>query len=367
MREISPICWSEINLEAIRNNLRQIKRTIGSKIKIMAVIKANAYGHGLISVAEVCQQEKVSYLAVANLDEALKLRQAKISLPILILGYVPEEDFANALRNKITLTLYDFGMAKKLEQVAKSLGRTTSVHIKIDTGMHRLGIFPEDAVKFFTEIKKFPAIKIEGIYSHFADASNKIYSLEQIKKFKDVLQKLEKAGFSLPIIHMANSQAGLTLPQAHFDMVRVGLAIYGLNENLKFRQSALSLKSKIAQIKTVEKGKYIGYCMTYKTKKPAKLATIAIGYADGYSRSLSNIGEVLVHGKRCPVRGRICMNQTIIDVSEIANVKIGDEVVLIGRQGPEEITVNEVAQKINTIPYEIVSRIPSSLPRIYKR
>jgi alanine racemase len=366
------LAWLEIDLGAIKNNVLEIKKIIGSSVSLIAVVKSHAYGHGLVAVSKMALRAGASWLAVFNLEEGLKLREAGVRSPILILGFVENKNLPEVIKNNISLTLYDISIAKALSNLASKFSKKAKVHLKIDTGMHRLGVLSDNATDFVRKIKNFKGLEIEGIFSHFAESTDKKYSLCQLEKFKNVLDGLKKEKITPKIIHMANSAGTLTIKEARFNAVRCGLAMYGLSPFLPNSQPALSFKAKIIQIKDLKKGDYVGYQKTYQAKKPIKIAVLGVGYADGYDRGLSNKGEVLVKGIRCPVIGRICMNQTIINLKSRApreawssNLKVGDTVTLIGKDGSDRIEVAEIAEKLNTIPHEVVSRIPENVPRIY--
>ncbi len=359
--------WLEIDLGAIRNNISIIKKKIGwPKVKLMAVVKANAYGHGLIEVARICQKEKVDYLAVASVDEGLKLRNNKLKLPILVMGYIDKEQIKEAVKSNLSLSIYDLEEAGEIKKVCLKLKRQVKVHLKLDSGMHRLGFAPQDFIKALRDLLNDDCFIVEYFYSHFADIQNKNYSNQQIKILEEVLREINKENNYQPKVHFSRS-ASLNWSKTHYDMVRPGLAIYGLEKSLPELKSALSFKAKIVQVKEIQKGDFVGYCLTFKALKNMKIATIGVGYADGYGRNLSNKGEVLIKGVRCPVIGRVCMNLTIVDVSKVDNPKMGDEVVLIGKSHKEEISAFRLAETIDTIPYEIVSRIPAEIPKIYKK
>ena len=358
--------WLEINLDAIAHNVREIKKTIGGKTDLIAIVKANAYGHGLIEVSKTAIKAGAKWLGVFNLEEGLKLRQAGIKAPILCLGLVEKENIKSAILNDLSLVLYDLDFAKELAKFG------AKVHLKIDTGMHRLGIKPENAVKFVEKVKKL-GIKIEGVFSHFAESTDKKYSSFQLNKFKQTLLNLKEVGINPKIVHMSNSVGALTIKDARFNLVRCGIAMYGLSNALKNRKPALSFRTKIIQVKNVKKGDYIGYKMTYKMPYDGKIAVLGAGYSDGYDRGLSNKGEVLIKGMRCFVIGLVCMNQTIIDISKLSDptsprlreARIGDIATLIGEDGGDRITVEEIAKKLRTIPHEVVSRIPENVKRVY--
>lgn len=358
--------WVEIDLEAIKNNIALIKKEIGHpKTKLMTVVKANAYGHGLVEISKICEETNVDYLAVSTFDEAKTLRGNGVSLPILIIGYIYTEDIEKAISDNITLSIYSREIADEVIKAASKLNKVAKVHLKIDTGMHRLGFLPEEFIQNYQELILDKNLNIEFIYSHFADFHNEDYSQKQIEVLKKILGEIKNKKLPIPKVHFSRSES-LTNDKVDFAMVRPGLALYGLCDNIAGLKPALTFKTKIAQVKNIKAGDCVGYCLTFKAEKPMKIATIACGYADGYGRNFSNKGEVIVGGKKCPVIGRVCMNLTIVDVNEVNNAKMGDEVILIGKNNGVEISANELAEKIDTIPYEIVSRIPADIPRIYK-
>ena len=363
--------WAEIDLKAIRHNCKAIRDIVGKDTHIMAVVKANAYGHGIVEVSKVLEKLKMRYLGVATLDEALTLRKAKIKLQILILGSILPEEAETAVKNDITLTLCNNELLKALKNIAKNKLKP-KVHIKIDTGMGRIGVWHENATEFIIDVEKTKKIEIEGVYTHFSIAGrDKFFTQYQIKSFYDILSGLEALKISIPFKHAANSIACVDWKKSHLNMVRPGIIIYGIYPKRNFPRlirlkPAFSLKTKIAFIKNTPPGRSISYGRTYITQSNTKIATIPIGYADGYGRILSNKAEVLVKGRRAPVVGKVTMDQAMIDVGHIRNLKVGDEVTLLGRQKGEEIRVEKLARLAGTIPYEIVTGITSRVPRIYK-
>lgn len=359
--------FAEVSLSAIKHNLSEIKKITSKDTKIMAVVKADAYGHGAVEVSKILEKNKVDYFAVASYSEAKELRDANIKLPILILGWTPPEVICDVADKSITQTIYDHNMLLEYLKVLKN--KKLKIHLKIDTGMNRLGIFPSNAIEIIKNILKIENIELEGVFTHFSSAdSDKKYTLYQFLKFKNVINKLKKEKLQIQTFHCCNSSATVKFPQFHLDMIRPGIAIYGM---LPFKTNkinlmpAMSLKSKIISLKEIGKNEKISYNGTFITKRKSKIAVIPIGYADGYSRHLSNIGEVLICGKKVKVVGSICMDFIIVDVSSIKNVKIGDEVILIGRVGEREITADDIAKKIGTINYEIVCLIGKRVPRVY--
>jgi len=360
--------WAEINLDNLSYNFGQIKRLVSSRAKIMVTVKADAYGHGLIPVARRLVREGVDFLGVASIDEGIKLREAGINLPILILGVVLKKDIAPLFKYRLTTTLCDEGLALALNNKARVLRKPIDVHIKVDTGMGRIGVLHKDAEKLIKKIHRLKFIRIEGLFTHLASADiNRDFTFYQIGLFQDLIRKLNKDGINIPLVHAANSMGVIGYKRSHFNMVRPGLAIYGLypKENLKINlKPVLSLKTEVVFIKRVPAGYGVSYGQTYITKKSTRIATLPIGYGDGYPRNLSNLAPVLIRGRRFKISGRICMDQIMVDVGDL-NVRIGDEVVLIGAQGKNRISAEELAKLSGTIPYEIVCGLGNRIPRIY--
>jgi alanine racemase len=366
--------WVEIDLSAIGANCRQIKQLIGPNVELLASLKADAYGHGALRVAQTVLHNGASRLGVATLSEAAPLRQAGITAPILIFGYLPPWQMREAVRLGVTVTIYSLEAVQALSQAAQSLGREVTAHLKIDSGMGRLGMRTEDRqsiLRVAAEAHSLPGVKLEGIFTHFAcaDSADQTHCRLQLARFKQTLEALEEAGLCPPLIHAANSAATLALPEAHFGMVRVGTALYGLHPSddvclPEGFQPALSFKTQIAQVKDIPAGECISYGCTFVTPTAMRIAVIPVGYADGFRRAPSNWGEVLVRGRRAPLVGRVCMDQSMIDVSHIPGVTTGDEVVLIGQQGEETLTAEAVAARLGTINYEVVSEILARVPRV---
>jgi len=361
--------WAEINLRAIRFNHRAIKRAIKPGVSIMAVVKANAYGHGSVEVSRALEQEGVEYLGVATFDEAVTLRKGGITRPILVMGPVLPDEAAYASRYDVTLTL----CTEELLQFLVSEGSPVKVHVKIDTGMGRIGVWHEDAFAFMEKVWKCRDIVVpEGIYTHFSIAGrDKFFTQYQIDVFSALLDRMDRAGMNIPFRHAANSIAVIDWKSSHLNMVRPGLVIYGMYPKRNFPKliklkPSFALKTRIAFLKKVTAGRSISYGRTYITEAPTTIATLPIGYADGYGRILSNKAKVLVRGKLCAVVGKVTMDQTMIDVGGVKNVRTGDEVVLIGKQRTAEIKIGDLARLAGTIPYEIVTGITSRVPRIYR-
>ncbi len=362
--------WVEVDLEAIAHNVRRIVALVGPDVAVMAVLKADAYGHGAIKTARTALNNGAHMLGVACLGEALVLRDAGITAPVLSLGYTPPWQAREAVLHDVTATLYSVDVARALSRAAVQLHGRARAHIKVDTGMGRLGLLPEEVVGFVRQVRDLPGLELEGIFTHFAAAdSDRAYTQEQLARFRGVLAKLEADGMRFRYVHAANSAAILQMPETRFNMVRLGIAMYGLDPSPEVRcppdfRPALAFKTMIAQVKALPAGSPIGYGCTYRTPAPARIAVIPVGYADGFRRAPYHWGEVLVRGQRAPIVGRVCMDQTMIDVTAIPGVREGDEVVLIGQQGSDRITVEDVAARLGTINYEVISEILARVPRV---
>lgn len=363
--------WAEIDLRAIAYNYRQVKKMIGKNINIMAVVKANAYGHGTVEVSKALESLGVAYLGVATTDEAIRLRDHGIRSPILILGHVLPDEVRPAMERNISLTICGSELLGAVRDAAKH-GHKAKIHIKIDTGMGRIGIWHEEAMHFIKNLAEEPGVAIEGIYTHFSSAGrDDFFTTYQIEAFEKLLAKLEDFDINIPLKHAANSIATVDFKRSHQNLVRPGLIIYGMYPKYNFPKlirlkPALAFKTRIVYLKDTPAGRSISYGRTYITQKDTKIATLPVGYADGYERNLSNKAEVLVRGRRAPVIGKVTMDQTMIDVGRIRGVKVGDEVVLIGRQGRNEIRAEKVARMAGTIAYETVCSISNRVPRVYK-
>lgn len=362
---------SEIDLGAITHNLKEIRKMVPSSTKAMAVVKANAYGHGIIEVSMSLSRAGVDYLGVASVDEALSIRKAGVKTPILILGSILPSEVEAVRHKNITLTLCTTGLLKALARSAKGKEKI-KVHVKIDTGMGRIGVWHTDAFDFVREIIKYKNVEIEGIYTHFSSAGRDLlFTQYQISSFNNLLHRLKELSVVIPYRHAANSIGIIGFSKSHLNFIRPGLIIYGMYPKKSFRsrirlKPALSLRTKVVYLKETPPGRSISYGRTYITQKHTKIATLPIGYGDGYSRILSDRAEVLIRGIRAPVVGKVTMDQTMVDVGHIKNIKVGDDVVLIGRQKNDIITAEELARLCSTIPYEIVCSIGGRVPRIYK-
>ncbi len=382
MKEIPRLIWAEVDLGAVAHNLKEIRRRVGRGVKILCAVKADGYGHGAVAVSEAVLKEGANYLGVANLREAIELREAGIRAGILIFGSGLPEEADDIIRHNLTATVCTEEFADALAKKAEKKKTRAKVHIKVDTGMGRIGVYFKEAVKFIRKVARLKYLDIEGLYTHFpsAEEKDKTFSLAQIQHFKETIAQLERQGINISLRHMANSAAILDLAESYFNLVRPGLILYGIYPSDEVSRSlelkpVLTLKTRIVFLKKVPRGRTISYGRTYTTKRETTIATLPIGYADGYSRRLSNKAEVLIEGKRAPVVGRICMDQTMVDVGHIPHAKVGQEVVLIGRQAPSDskhltgqgegrISVEEIAKRIGTIPHEVVSRLGKRIYRI---
>lgn len=364
--------WIEIDLSALEHNYKFIRSKINSETKIAAVVKANAYGHGAAKVAKKLSQLGAEYFCVGSPDEGIELREAGIKKPILVLAEVLESQYQDIIKGDLIQTAASINTLKALNQAGIKANKIIKVHLKFDTGMGRIGFFPEDLLEIYQLAEKLKNIKVEGVFSHFAraDEKNKEFSFQQLKRFKSALNKIKAAGFKLPQLHIANSAAVIDLAKTSLDLVRPGIMLYGLLPSNQLKNEAylkplLSFKTRIVQLRTLPAGSAVSYGSTYTTEKDERIAVLPIGYKDGYPRLLSNQGEVLINGKRAPIRGRVCMGQTIVSVEQIENVEVGDEVVLIGKQSKEEISATEIADLVGTINYEIICNLSERLKRIY--
>jgi alanine racemase len=368
--------WLEIDLNAIANNTRRIKELVGPQVSVMASLKGNGYGHGAVKIAQTTLHNGASMLGIATVNEAIPLRNAGISAPILVYGYVPHWQMHKAVHLDLSITLYTYDAAQALAHVAQTLCKIVRVHVKIDSGMGRLGVRAEqleEIIALMHGIRALPGLELEGLFTHFAtadDASDRTHVYRQLARFQHVLRVAEATGLRPPIVHAANSAATFSLPEAHFDLVRPGIALYGLLPSIDmclpegFR-SALSFKTRIAQIKLIPVGECISYGCTYITRRPTLVAVLPVGYADGFRRTPANWGSVLISGQEAPLLGQVCMDQCIVDISHIQHVREGDEVVLIGRQENAVLSAETVANRLGTINYEVVSEILARVPRVY--
>lgn len=370
--------WAEIDLGAVAHNLREVRRACRSQARIMAVVKADAYGHGAPAVARTVLENGADALGVARAGEGVALRRVGVRAPILVFGYCSPELAGELLEHDLTPTIFSLEQARQLSAAAASRRRTLKAHLKIDTGMGRLGFVAgvggvKRAAGQVAATARLPRLEIEGIYTHFAaaDGVDKTSARSQLALFHDLLARLKLLGLDFPLRHAANSSAIIDLPETHLDLVRAGIMLYGLYPSTEVSRErvdlwpAMQFKARVAQVRAVPAGFRVGYGSTYAAPRPTRLATVTVGYADGYSRLLSTRGSMLVRGCRVPVVGRVCMDQTVVDVGQIEGVRPGDEVVIFGRQGNECIAVEELALVAGTINYEVVSTIMARVPRLY--
>lgn len=366
------LTWAEIDRSAIAFNLKQFRKWVAPNVEVIAVVKANAYGHGMVPVGRVALQAGATRLAVHRASEALELRQAVIEAPILILGYTPPAGAETVVKYRLTPSLMTSEFARALSARAQAAGWQAPVHIKVDTGMGRYGLLPEEVVAFVTAIQGLDGIRLEGLFTHFAtaDAGDQTYLRQQLVVFQEVIEALHQGGIDIPVVHACNSAAAMTLPEAHFDAIRPGIALYGMDPSSEWPppfeiRPALALKSRASRVRLLPAGSGISYGRTFITQKPTRVALVPVGYGDGYHRCLSNKGQVLIHGSRAPILGRVCMDQFVVDVSHIPGVEQDDEVVIIGRQGEGEIRAEEIAAWAGTINYEITTSLTARPARIY--
>jgi len=367
--------WAEVNLDNIAHNVKEIRRIVDKKVEIMGVVKADAYGHGVMEIARTLLENGVTRLAVSMLDEAIQLRQNGIKVPILILSYTDPVRAEEIVLNDVTQTVFSHDLAEALSEAAVKHHRNVKIHIKIDTGMTRVGFMPGySAVKNVVQISKLSGIIIEGLFTHFAsaDEADKSYTYMQFERFMSIVGELNRIGVYIPVKHVCNSAALIEFPEMHLNMVRPGIALYGLYPSDEVDKTkidlrpAMSLKANVILVKDVEKDTFISYGRIFKTSRNSRIATIPIGYADGYTRLLTGKGKVLLNGQLAPIVGRICMDQCMVDITDIeGDVKVGDEAVLIGKQKDNEIKVEDLAKSVGTINYELVSIIGKRIPRVY--
>ena len=369
---IRPV-WAEVNLDNIINNINEIKKNINAE-EIIAVVKANAYGHGAIDVAPILVESGADKLAVATLSEALELREAGIKVPILILGYTDVSFAEMLINNDIEQTVYSLDYAKELSKKAEALGKIAKIHIAVDTGMGRIGFLPnEKSVEEVVEISKLINLRITGVFTHFsnADEEDKSYAHNQIEKFNSFINEIEKREVNLGVKHISNSASIIDIEDAHYNAIRPGIILYGyypsdyINKDKLKLMPALSLKCQVIHVKELPKGEYIGYGRKFRTERDSVIATLPIGYADGYIRGLYGKAQVIINGKLAPVVGRICMDQCMVDVTDIGPVNVGDEVILLGEDNGIKNNADDMAEILDTINYEILCMIGRRVPRIY--
>ena len=366
--------WCDVSLDNLKHNIEQIKSKLSDNVKLCGIVKANAYGHGVEEIAANLVEQGVDYLAVAFIDEAVELRLCGFEQPILILGNTPKDTAEQVVEYNVTASVYNKETAEILSAEAVKQNKIAKIHIKIDTGMSRIGFLPDRcSVDEIVSVSKLPTIEIEGIFTHFAcsDSDDKAMTLKQFDKFMNIVSELENLGIKIPIKHCCNSAAIINYPEMHLDMVRAGIILYGMYpSDIKYDidlKPLMNFKTSVINVKTLQAGETISYGATYIVEKAMKVATIAVGYADGYSRLLSNCGRVLVNGQFANIVGRICMDQCMIDVTNVHNISIGDEVILFGADENENLPIEELAVKLGTINYELPCIINNRVPRCYTK
>lgn len=382
----TPLIWAEIDLDAVAANVRELRRVTRPEARLLVAVKANAYGHGLVEVARQALESGADALGVARMPEALALRDAGIDAPVLVFGFTPPSDVEALVRHDLIQTVYALKTARAYAELIGKSGGRLKVHLKVDTGMGRLGILPDSrryvepgmdisdhAVRAVLDIAGLHELMLEGIFTHFAssDSADKRFAEEQFDIFMAFLDQLKRSGLEFEVRHAANSGAIIDMPHTHLDMVRVGVSLYGLYPSGEVDKSridltpVMTLKARIAHLKKVPAGFPVSYGMTHTTQAPTTVATVPVGYADGFNRRLSNRGHMLVRGQKAPIIGRVCMDLTMIDVGHIPGAAVEDEVVILGRQANEAITADELADLLDTINYEITSAITARVPRVY--
>jgi alanine racemase len=366
---------AEVRLDAVRHNLAALRRIVAPGVKVLGVVKADAYGHGLVPVARALESAGIDMLGVVMVEEGVALRQAGLALPILMMGTIPQDETEALLAHDLRPTVGDVETLDRLDRAARAAGKRAAAHLKVDTGMNRLGVRSEEAVALAERILGRPSLLLEGVYTHFAcaDTPGDRATREQLKRFRAVLAELGQRGTTIPMIHAANSSALATMPETHFDMVRPGLALYGLlacraPEGLDLRP-ALSLKTRVAHLKPVPRGDSVSYGHTWRAERDSLLGVLPIGYADGYPRALSNKGQVRIgegaDAPLCPVVGHICMDATLVDLTGVPGVRVGLEATLIEARADSPLSAAAVARRADTIPYEILTGLGARVPRVY--
>ena len=365
--------YAQINLDAIKHNIEEVRKKVGDDTKIMLVIKADGYGHGSVAVAQALQ-EQVDGFGVATIEEGILLRKKGITKTILILGYTSKEQYPQLIQYAISQTVFEYEMAEAISRLAVAMNKKGRIHIAVETGMNRIGFHDdEESISIIKEIKKLPMVEMEGIFTHFAcaDEADKTSAYGQLRRYEAFVSRLEEEGIKIPMKHVANSAAIMDLDCAAMNMVRSGIITYGLypSEEVKKEvlnlEPAMELKSHVVYVKTVGAGEGVSYGSTYITTKETKIATVSVGYADGYPRALSSKGRVLIRGQYAPIIGRVCMDQMMVDVTELQKVQVGDIVTLVGRDGDHVISAEEVAAFMNTINYEFICGLGRRVPRVY--
>jgi len=362
---------AKVDLSAIAWNLQGVAHKV-APAAVMAVVKANAYGHGALSVSRTALAQGCTHLAVARVDEAVELRKAGLEAPILVFGGFSHEDAFFIPRFELQATVFEEQGLRQLSAAARKAGCAVPVHVKVDTGMGRIGVAWDQTLPFVQRLLKYKELPLQGLYSHFATADwlDKSYAELQLERFRETIEQLQRYGIQVPLKHIANSAAILDMPDSYFDLVRPGVMMYGYYPSRETTESiplrpAMTLQTRVQYVKTIERGESVSYGRQFIAREKTTIATLPVGYGDGYNRLLSNCGEVLIHGQRFPVVGRVCMDMILVDLGRCTDVAIGDEAVLFGSQGDQCITVDSICEKINTIPYEVTCWVAKRVPRLY--
>jgi alanine racemase len=358
-------------VDNLRNNFQIVKSLVGNEVKVMVLIKANGYGHGMLRVARELLDEGADYIGLAYLEEAIYLRKNGITAPIAVLGAINVNQIEEFIKHDIELTSSSLDKSKAISDAAKRLGKNAVIHLKIDTGMERIGVHYYNAQKFISETLSLPNITFNGVFSHFAKSDcDKAFTEEQIKRFDGVVNFLEKEKITPPLIHLANSEGIINFKESHYNMVRPGIMLYGYATKKDFGERQLlpvmNLLTKVSYFKVVPADTGVSYCHTYKTKEQTRIVTLPLGYGDGYTRALSNKGLALIRGKTYPMVGNICMDQIMVDLGPNGEAYNNDDVLLFGKLGGDTIELEELCEKIGSIPYELLCLVNSRVPRIYK-
>jgi alanine racemase len=366
--------WVEIDLDRLRRNYRKVRDWIGPDLKILVAVKADAYGHSSVAVSRALAEEGVSMLGVASLEEAIEIKRGDAGVPVVILSPSSFLEIPEIVAEGFVSTISNAEYARRLSETATAAHRTMRVHVEVDTGMGRTGVDHLNAADFIQEVVETGSIEVEGVFTHFADAEqpDKGFALEQLRRFNLVLRELKSRAIRIPLVHAANSAGLLSLRESHFNMVRPGLIVYGIypSESVKRTvdvEPVMTFKARVAHLNRLEAGETVSYGRTHRLKRDSTIAVVSVGYGDGFPRALSNGGEVLIRGKRFPVVGVVCMDLTMVDVTSDPGIKIGDEVVLIGRSGEEEITASEVARLAGTISYDVTCSVGPRVPRVFMK
>jgi alanine racemase len=366
-------CWASIDLDAIEANVRSIRSRLRPGAQLMAIVKANAYGHGIVGIADAVLAAGAWGFGVACVDEGVQLRSAGVDSPILVLGYVPHWEAERVLRLDLAVALTTEQLAFALARAASDLARPATVHVKVDTGMGRYGVLPEEALDFLRFCGETPGLRVEGIFTHLAtaDEPDTTHAERQLRRFDELCRSLDAHGLLPPVRHALNSAGTFAFPEQQHDLVRCGIAVFGVPPapmaGLPELRPALSLKARVARLRRLPPGSCVGYGCTFLAERPTDVALVPVGYADGLSRSLSNRGWMLANGRRAPIIGRVSMDQSTIDVTDLGIVRQDDEIVVLGRQGEDEITASEMAEWRDTIAYEVLTGLSVRVPRVYLR